>query len=1161
MSTPTAVRRRAPSRAGHGRRASSTDWLDILDTDGPFLAAPVVRDMWPDGLPVLDATTMGALREISTEYDISIGAREPFVRHVLANTLSWKGNLAWGPEAARFAVTVPEHQTTVEITFALLGQTDDGAVEPDRPLLLGAVVAPGVSPTGRPLAGSGSWPASPADRLAHALRSRKVPLGLVTNGDLWTLVCAPAGGATSMATWTRHGWLEEAETLRAFAALLTRQRFLGVDPGETVPALLEASLARQEEVTERLSEQSQSVVEMLVATIGRIDASHLAEQGRPLLPAIVGPPEVYQAAVTVLMRLVFLLYAEERGLLQLDDDTYAASYAASTLGQQLRQRATESGEDTLERTSMGWHRLLALFRAVHRGSQHEMLRITAYGGGLFDPDRFPWLEGRADASTQLDGQYVPPIDDRTLLRALEALQTLTFTGRQGTERRRVSYRSLDVEQIGYVYEGLLDQDARRASEWVVSIAVSERDLRKDGPELALAELEEKHAQGAEVLAAWLAEKIKEMGANRSKASILKALAPLTGDALTDARRLIREAAGNDDAATDRLLPYARLLRLDPRDLPVVYPPGSLYLTDSEARSHTGAVYTPRLLAEQVVQGALEPLVYSPGPLDTEEALAWRLRRPEEILALKVCDIAVGSGAFLVAATRYLAQRLLESRAEYEQPGASTNLLPMSPDDVERAELAARRSVIDHCIYGVDINPMALEMAKLSLWLVTLDRNRPFSFLDDRLAVGDSLLGITSPDQLRDLHLDPRQGRRLHRETLDLFTGNTDRLLKEAAGLRNQLAQVDLRDSRDADHKTRLLAQADTVTASLSLVADGLSAASLSGGSDISYLELANKVNAAQDAQGLESLREYADFGLTRPDGNRHYPAHFPLLFPEVWAGGRHGFDAVVGNPPYLGGKRISGAYGTDYRDNLIRTRGRQRPGNTDLVAYMLLTGLDLLNGRGQLAIIATNTLTQGDTREVGLDQAVQEGLDIRASVKSAKWPTQAVNLQYCIVWGSRHARSAGVRAQADDTLVPLITPSLDASGRITGNPYRLTANRNLAYIGSYVLGLGFTMSPEKAAEMIALDPRNSEVLFPYVGGEDLNGRPNSSGKRWIVNFFDWSEERARSYPLPYNHVVQNVRPERMEKDAKRYPKMVNHWWRYWNERVELYRSLSPSTEL
>lgn len=1181
-----------------GRRPSSTDWLQILDVDGPFLAAPVVTDTWPDGLPALAQQQMDALRAASTLYDANPGTRDAFISHVLSSLLDWRTNLVTGPEAASYAVHVPEHHQMVEIGFALLGQDADGTVT-STPLLLGMILPPKTPTTGRAPAGSGTWTAGPADRLAHAMRARKVVLGCVTNGETWTLVTLSKKdgkgetSALSTATWTRHAWLEEPQTLRAFVALLTRTRFYGVPDPETLPGLLSQSLNRQEEVTERLAEQSQAVVEMLVATIGRLDAHHQAEHGTRLLPADVGPAEVYQAAVTVLMRLVFLLYAEERGLLPLDDDTYANAYAVNTLADSLRDRATDHGEDALERTATGWYRLLALFRGVHRGARHEQLILPAYGGSLFDPDRFPWLEGRTTSDAPLGSGDVPAIDDRTLLKALDSLQTLQFT----KERRQVSYRSLDVEQIGYVYEGLLDQDALTATQWVVSISVSDKDLRKNGPELLLADLEAKRAISDDALAGWLVEQIKAMKGNRSKASLLKALTPLDGADERRYKRLVREACGNDDEITARVLPYARLLRVDPRDLPVVYPPGSLYLTDSTARANAGAVYTPRFLAEQVVKKTLEAVVYSPGPLDTEDKSAWVLKTPEQILDVKVCDIAAGSGAFLVAATRYLADRLLESRrqcaitrragTDTAASAAASNPARTSPDldtadldetepfgtpaslglrelvQAEQDELDARRDVIVHCIYGVDINPMAIEMAKLSLWLTSLDRNRPFSFLDDHLAVGDSLLGITSPQQLIDLHFDPKRGRALHRDTLDLFTSTVERDLKVAAELRAQITQTGDRDSRDAATKQRLLRRAQEVTARLALVADGLTAASLAGGKDSDYLSLAAFVSAASSGNDpdAQALCAWIQARLQREvGGGQHQPAHYPLVFPEVFNEGRTGFDAVVGNPPFLGCKYLASRLGGLYRDSLVRVNAGGVSGRADLAAYMLLRANEISDGRnGTVGLIGTNSLAQGDTREVGLDQVVGTGLRLYAAIKSEKWPTQSANLEYCVVWGTRGSVTDGVPAYLDGRSVRRITPNLDAESRATGNPQRLIANRGIAFNGIRIQGLGFTMTESEARDMLCAGPQYSSILYPYVNGEDLNARPDSSGSRWVINFFDWPLEKAAGYERAMGRVIALVKPERDAlPDSKR--RVRENFWQYEAKAKDLVNATSHLEE-
>lgn len=272
----------------HGRRPSTTEWLERLATEGPFLAAPVVKEVWPGGLPALDKDLVGRLRDANALLDASPGTRDAFVNHVLTDFLGWGQNLLGAGHVPPVLTTpVPEYHTEVRPDFALMPVVDDLNA---TPLLLGMLLDPGTRTTARPRPGSSTWAATPSDRLAHALRANKVPLGIVTDGTEWTLVCAPVGGATTTATWTRHVWADEPETLKAFAALLGRLRFFGVPDDQTLPALLAVSLDRQEEITIRLSEQSQSVVEMLVGCIGRLDAEHRAEHGEPLLPADVEPP-------------------------------------------------------------------------------------------------------------------------------------------------------------------------------------------------------------------------------------------------------------------------------------------------------------------------------------------------------------------------------------------------------------------------------------------------------------------------------------------------------------------------------------------------------------------------------------------------------------------------------------------------------------------------------------------------------------------------------------------------------------------------------------------------------------------------------------------------------------------------------------------------------
>ena len=236
---------------------------------------------------------------------------------------------------------------------------------------------------------------------------------------------------------------------------------------------------------------------------------------------------------------------------------------------------------------------------------------------------------------------------------------------------------------------------------------------------------------------------------------------------------------------------------------------------------------------------------------------------------------------------------------------------------------------------------------------------------------------------------------------------------------------------------------------------------------------------------------------------------------------------MVGNPPFLGGQKLTGAFGIAYREFLVKWVAGGARGSADLLAYFLLTAHRLLNERGQTGLIGTNTMAQGDTREVGLDQLTSNGATIRAAIKSAHWPTRTVHLEYAVLWSSRASPATGVPRVFEGRRVALISSSLDPAETHLAKPFRLKENAGIAFQGSNVLGLGFTMAPEEAARLIQRNTRNRDVLFPYINGEDLNSRPDCSASRWVINFRDWPLERAETYPdcidIVRRLVAQNVR--------------------------------------
>ncbi len=437
------VRRRPRYSAGEAARRRQS-WLELIQMSGPFLTLPVADRAFPNGLPEIAA-----------------------VHAVLADALDWADHLRLDADLpASMAEPVPEYGLLLRPDLGFYAEpppadaADEETDGSDPPIqgpwrLLGMVTDWGAHPLARTV--SDGWSASPVERLAVLLRARSVPIGLVTDGRWWALVWAPLGGTTGAAVWDASLWGEEPESFRAFVALLSRSRFLSVAAQDPLPELLLESLGAQEEVTVTLGRQVRDAVELLLETLDRLDAESGVLNG-------VSDDDLYDGVVTVMMRLVFLLFAEERRLLPSDDDIYVAAYSISRLVEQLEAAEAISGAQALEHRTGAWHRILAVSRALHSGVAHEDLRLPAYGGGLFDPDRYPWFEGRRSAGTDPSARP-PAVDDRTVLRLLRAVQYVEVGG----ERRRLTFRALDVEQLGYVYEGLLELEVRTAAEVTLSL--------------------------------------------------------------------------------------------------------------------------------------------------------------------------------------------------------------------------------------------------------------------------------------------------------------------------------------------------------------------------------------------------------------------------------------------------------------------------------------------------------------------------------------------------------------------------------------------------------------------------------------------------------------------------------------------------------------------
>ena len=1121
------------------------DWLSLVEISGPFLAVPVLKEAFPQGLEELDGGKRKRLRQAYDEWRDALETDDSrfadlhaaWIDEVLSRGLELdedsRGDVLRRKEwcAAHLNVALPEHGISLSPDFAVVGNGD-------TPLMLVHAYGPDIDlDATQKLDG---WASTAAERMVTFCRAMGCRLGLVTNGERWMLVDAPVGAVTTFASWYARIWSQEPVTLQAFVHLLGIRRFF-VDESERLPGLFDRSLKFQDEVTDALGEQVRRAVEVLIQSLDKADQ----DRDRELLRG-VKEAELYEAALTVMMRLVFLLSAEERGLLLLGDERYEANYALSTMRMQLRAESDE----ILERRWDAWSRLLAVFRAVYGGIEHENLRLPALVGSLFDPDRFPFLEGRTRGSDWRTDVAKPlPIDNRTVLLLLEAIQQ--FQG------RTLSYRALDVEQIGYVYEGLLERTVKRTAEVTLELDATKS---AQSPWVTLAELESARLDGAARLADLLQQR-----SGSSASRVRNDLARPVDDALADR---VLTACHGDMALRDRIKPFGHLVRTDPWGYPLIYPAGAFIVTTGSDRRETGTHYTPKSLTEAIVAETLTPIAYV-GPAQGTPRAEWALKSPAELLDLKICDPAMGSGAFLVQACRWLADRLVEAWAQAEAQGHTVGIdgrvvdaganVEALPRDTEARTIIARRLIAERCLYGVDLNPLAVELAKLSIWLVTLAKGRPFGFLDHNLHCGDSLLGIHRLDQLTQLSMNPTgQGQ------LRLFGQNVEQAVCEAIELRSRLREMPIRDIRDVEAMAHLDADARRRLEVPECIADafiGEVFASAGNGAGLENTLTSLTVQAGEVIDGdrdvLASMRRRSVAMLSTDlpaDKPKRRPFHWPLEFPEVFARERGGFDGIVGNPPFLGGKRITGVVGTAFRDWLVAHIAGGRRGSADLVAYFFLRAWSLLREGGDFGLLAVNTIAEGDTRQVGLEAMVGSGAVIYAAYPNEPWPGKAA-----VVTSRVHVHKGEWRGERSLLGRPAPFISAFLSDREEWSPKRLKANEDIAYQGSIVLGMGFVLSPDEARWMLDADPKNAEVIFPYINGDDLNSDPEQRPSRWVINFWDWPEDRAREYEVPWQWIEERVKPERQRCNERggfvlRNPLPVR-WWQYADKRPALYHAI------
>lgn len=1063
------------------------DWLGYVQPVGLVVSAPALL-----AAQAYVRRDIGPIQERFRELVTDAGTITDLPR-LLRDVFGWKstdllGSKGAGPVPDSLEAVLTDYGETLRPTYAVPDPRNA-----DSWLMLIGEHPIGTDLDALPDSDSKHFHASPQARFERLLRATGVPTGLLGNGAELRLVYAPHLESSGYAAFKARD-MAEVSGRPIFAALhmlLEADRVFVVPDGQRLHDILSRSRKYQNDVSTKLAGQVLAALYELLRGFQSADAHTKAELLRDVLAK--HPDQVYAGLLTVLLRLVFLLYAEDRGLMSADE-VYVNHYSITGLFEQLR---TDAGHypDTMHQRYGAWARLIALFRLVHEGGGHgDGFRLPARHGYLFDPDRFTFLEGDKETRRQGDKEIksLPLVPDGTIWKVLENLLIL--------DGERLSYRALDVEQIGSVYEAVMG----------FRLEVAE------GPSIAV---KAKKSGGAPV-AVNLDMLLSEKSADRGKWLKERTDQEMTGAALT----ALRDAKSPEDVV-------AALGRKVSREaIPDIVPAGAMVLQPSDERRRSGSHYTPRVLTKPIVEKALAPILKQLGEHPTAE----------QILSLKVCDPAMGSAAFLVEACRQLGEALLKAWAVHGG-------MPKIPPD-ETPELFAQRMIAQRCLYGVDKNPMAVALAKLSLWLATLAKDHPFTFLDHALREGDSLVGL-GKEQIRRFHW---------KESVQQMIIGQERLverIESATHVRQEI--VAAADDMPFDLKQQKLALADEA---LNLVrfAGNLAIAAFFAEDNDKKRQAKRDELRTQFAEYLRTmnmaLRPTAAERVLRDGAKGITPFHWEIEFPEVFGRENPGFDCVVGNPPFAGKNTISEGHADGYPDWLKAIHAESH-GNSDLVAHFFRRAFNLIRKNGTFGLIATNTIAQGDTRGTGLRWICTNGGTIYAARRRYKWPGLAAVVVSVVQVSNGPLHGP---FDLDGKAAERITAYLFHAGG-HDDPVRLKANEGKNFTGVSIYGGGFTFDDTDRDgvanpislmhELIRKDKRNADRIFPYIGGEEVNDSPTHAHHRYVISFGDMSEAEARQWPVLMRIIEEKVKPERttsINKDVAKWP-----WWQFWRIRGEL----------
>jgi hypothetical protein len=584
---------------------------------------------------------------------------------------------------------------------------------------------------------------------------------------------------------------------------------------------------------------------------------------------------------------------------------------------------------------------------------------------------------------------------------------------------------------------------------------------------------------------------------------------------------------------------------------------------SNERGKSGSHYTPEELVQPLIKHSLEYLIED-RLKPYQQKKASKESTVQSLLNLKIADVACGSGHILLSAARRLSLEIARVQTEEEQP---------NPVAIRKA----MKDVVRNCIYGVDKNPLAVELCKIALWLEAYNPGEPLNFLDHHIKCGDAIVGLAHRSELengiadeafktlpgddkdiaktwRDNNVKERKERAAKALQLKAeFEKSTESSVQEAMAEYKTFSQLPETTPEEIERKAKaykkfidgkgftfLKAMADTQVAQFFIPKTEVNKDSLMTDADYRLI--------------LSGYKGWQDRKVAKATAIAHEQRffHWFIEFPEVFS--ESGFDCVLGNPPFLGGTKISTNYGGDYL-NYLYAAFEKMGGRADLVAYFFRRNFEIIKYRGFISLISTNTIAQGDTREGGLEYILENDGVICNTVKSIKWPgLAAVEVSLISIYKGKYSGKVFL----NNISVDFISSFLSNNNQ-DYNPYQLGHNEDKAFEGYYLLGNGFIIDKLEAETIIRKDSKYLDVLFPYFNGQELNSSFDLIPTKYAINFDERTLEQSKVYEECFKILEERLKPEREKKDRSKYPKMVDEWWLYWRSRQNMRAALNAKT--